>query len=275
MQLNTCMFKLHVISDLRLGFNEFADPIDETVPDVDLVVVAGNIGKLKRSALYIETLARKYPDTQFIWLWGESEIYFPGMPKFMGELENSMKIRMENTDFPKNIHWCSDENMFITLRNGQEIDVFCTYGFPRIMSYTGDWEDTHWFKHYPVEMQYDTIDFSFKPKETSSVQHGPVPIWATKEWINNTHDKMWEKIRVWERERTGFKLLVTHINPYKDTRCKNQIVTPYRIHLNRMAWATTNTPTYVNFLGAKLIANPGRGAECRGKVYEVDTGQIF
>lgn len=275
MQLNTYMFKIHVISDLRLGFNEFADPVDETIPDVDLVVIAGNIGKAKRSALYVETLAKKYPDIQFIWLWGESELYFPGMPKFMGELEDSMKVRVKNTDFPKNIHWCHDDRMFVTLRTGQEIDVFCSYGFPRIMSYTGDWEDTHWFKYYAVEMQYDTLDFAFKPKETSNVQHGPVPVWATKEWINATHDRMWEKIRVWEREYTGFKLLVTHINPYRDTRCENQVVTPYRIHLNNMAWVTSDTPTYVNFLGGKLIANPGRGIDCRSKVYEVDTGQLF
>ena len=65
------MIKVHVISDLFLGFNEFANPEDEVLPEVDLVILNGNIGHLKRGMLYAETLCRKYPETQFVYNLGE------------------------------------------------------------------------------------------------------------------------------------------------------------------------------------------------------------
>ena len=38
------MTKIHVISDLDLGFNEFTDKIDEVIPeDIDLVILNGNL----------------------------------------------------------------------------------------------------------------------------------------------------------------------------------------------------------------------------------------
>jgi hypothetical protein len=51
--------KLHIYSDLRLRYLEFSDPVDELVPDVDAVIVAGNISTdAKRSLLFQETLGQ-------------------------------------------------------------------------------------------------------------------------------------------------------------------------------------------------------------------------
>lgn len=51
--------KLHIYSDLGLRYLEFADSVDETVPDCDAVIVAGNISTdAKRSLLFQETLGQ-------------------------------------------------------------------------------------------------------------------------------------------------------------------------------------------------------------------------
>ena len=51
--------KLHIYSDLGLRYLDFADPVDELVPDVDAVIVAGNISSdAKRSLLFQETLGQ-------------------------------------------------------------------------------------------------------------------------------------------------------------------------------------------------------------------------
>ena len=266
------MIKVHVISDLDLGFNEFTDPVDEVIPDVDLVIINGNIGNLKRSALYAESLSFKYPDVQFVWNLGELERYWRVTGKFTGETEENIRFRKNaNSKWPKNLHWAPDERIFVTLRTGQVVDIFCTYGFPYIESYTGNWEDIHWYKHYVAGITYNVDEYLEKPKDTSHVSHGAMPIWATKEWINDHHTRVENLVRKWETDVTGFKILVTHINPYKDSRFKNQSVSPYRIHLLNMLWVAADTPVdNVNFLGAKLVSNPGRGSIARSKIVEVD-----
>lgn len=264
------MFKMHVISDLNLGFHE-SSVEDQEIPDVDLVILAGNLGHLKRSALYAETMAKKYPNIQFFWGWGETERYFTNIEKFDGELEENTRFRINHTNFPKNLHWAFSDRVFIKLHNGQTVDLFFAYGFPYIISYEGEWEDTHWFRNYAVHIEYNTINFSYKPMETSNVNHGGIPIWASKEWINKNYETNLIKIRQWENEVTHYKILVTHINQYNDSRLTNQKFWPYRIHLNNMAWVTSNTETKnINFLGAKLISNPGRGKSARGKIFEMD-----
>ena len=266
------MIKVHVISDLDLGHNEFCDPVDETIPDVDLVIINGNIGHAKRSALYAETLSLKYPNIQFVWNLGELERYWQVMDKFTGEMENNIKIRKaSNPKWPKNLHWCHDDSMIIDLKNGESVDIFCTYGFPKIVSYNGDWKETNWYKNYVAEWTYDINKFVEKPKTSSNVSHGIVPIWATQDWVNSKHEEVEKKIKKWELNVTTFKILVTHINPYKDNRLINQTTSPYLIHLNNMLWVTSNTVVdNVNYLGANLYANPGRGAEIRSKVIQVN-----
>ena len=51
--------KLHIYSDINLRYLDFADPVDETPPLVDAVIVAGNISTdVKRSLLFQETLGQ-------------------------------------------------------------------------------------------------------------------------------------------------------------------------------------------------------------------------
>ena len=269
------MTKIHVISDLNLGFNEFSTE-EEQIPDVDLVIINGNIGLLKRSMLYTETLCKKYPDTQFVYNYGHTESA-KGPPKSMGELDNGFRIRKDaNSTWPKNLHW-SKEPQLVKLRNGHELNILCTYGYPKIHQCSIPWTDTVWYKDHLMDIlddfpkdRYADGDWG-RPKNTSPVNHGWYPIFASKEWINQQHEKELKLVRNWEVYGTGLKILVTHFNPYKDNRYHGQEVSPYLIHLKNKYWISANQEyDGISFLGGKLYSNPGRGPLARQKVITID-----
>lgn len=264
------MIKIHVISDLFLGFNE-PSPEDEVLPDVDLVVINGNIGLVKRSMFYAERLCLKYPNIQFIVNLGQSELYST-VPKFVGELVDSLNIRKSaNASWPKNLHWSTDPQV-VTCNNGTKIDVLCVYGFPKINSLTVPWETTVWYKNHILEMTYDISETGTwkKPFETSHVEHGAAPKFPSVQDINKEHEKERRFIRAWELNQNSegsFKLLVTHLNPHNDPRCQGMVVSPYLIHLYKGIWISAYTKCNgVGMLGAKLYSNPGRGSHARQNV---------
>lgn len=266
------MIKIHVISDLFLGFNEFSIE-EEQLPDVDLVIFNGNLGLLKRGMLYVEKLCNKYPDTQFVYNGGQTE-YHVACPKFIGELDESLTYRkLSNSSWPSNLHW-SKEPMLIKLKNDIIIDVLCTYGYPFIHKYDIPWEETIWYRDYVMEIKDDfpkekKDDWS-RPADTSDVNHGLYPVFATKDWINEQHLKEWKLVKNWEINIKHSKILVTHINPYKDSRCQGQTVSPYKIHLENGIWIGSDTfCDKVQFLGSRLYSNPGRGSKARQHVISV------
>ena len=56
-----------------------------------------------------------------------------------------------------------------------------------------------------------------------------------------------------------------------DSRLVNMKTSPYLIHLNKMTWITAHDRIKnVNFLGAKLYSNPGRGSDRRSEIITVD-----
>ncbi len=266
------MSNVHIISDLFLGYNEFTLE-EETIPEsADLVIFNGNLGHLKRGMLYVETLCRKYPDVQFVYNPGQTEKY-QVFTKTINEFENSMTIRKSSSPtWPKNLHW-SITNQIIQLRNGRPVDIMCAYGFPKIHKCHIDWKDSVWYKDYAMDVIYDfdSRNISDKPKETSNVEHGQIPIFATIDWINQQHEKEWLHVKKWEINPTCYKVLVTHINPYIDTRYEGLEVSPYLIHLNNGLWVGSNTVCEgINFLGSELYSNPGRGSAARSKIIEID-----
>lgn len=263
------MSKLHVISDLFLGYNE-ESTVDEILnPEADLVIINGNIGHVKRGMLYAETLCRKYPNVQFVYNLGEHEKYTMAN-KSVDELELNIEIRKKvNASWPKNLYW-GKEPKHITLRDGSTFDILCTYGFPKIWSTECAWEDTLWHKRYIVDY-IDDNGYPFKPEQTSNVSHGVVPVFATKNDINKLHDEETTIVRNWELTSKGpKKILVTHINPYKDKRLINQKVSPYLIHLDNEIWVGSSIQMNgIKFLGANLYANPGRGSDIRNRLIDI------
>jgi hypothetical protein len=257
------MSKVHVISDLFLDFNEYSTSEEVIPPETDLVIINGNISKhIKRSFLYTETLCNLYPDVQFVVNLGEKE-------RFSSPEKHPRRV--SNDSWPKNLHF-SQKPMLITLRDGIKVDVLCTYGFPKIYSYIGDWEDTPWHKNIHVKVLYDFFgdNSRYKPMGTSNVEHGMVPAFASQQDINQFHENETKIVRDWELTPSVIKILVTHINPYKDTRYENQKVTPYNIHLERGYWIGSNTRIdNVRYVGATLYSNPGRGIEARSRFFNI------
>lgn len=263
------MIKIHVISDLFLEYNEFTPIEDTIIPDVDLVILNGNIGHLKRGMLYADELCRKYPNIQFVYNFGETERFLGVQLKYDNELLDSMKVRVDtNPLWPKNLHWSTDP-IQLTLKDGRGVDILCTYGFPKIHQTNIPWEDTAWFKDYALEVTTDHEQF--RSENASIVYHGTHPVWATMDSINRYHSMEYEAVKKWELNRTTLKILVTHINPIRDSRCEGIEHSPYRIHLNNGLWIGSNIFTEnVRLLGARLEANPGRGSEARSKIIFVD-----
>jgi hypothetical protein len=270
------MIKIHVISDLFLGFNEFSTE-EEKIPDADLVIINGNIGVFKRSMMYAETLCKKFPDIQFVYNYGKTE-FASSAPKFVGEIEESMDIRKRaNPTWPKNLHW-SKEPQNIQLRNGKEVNVLSTYGYPKIHLCYVPWEDTIWHRDHIMKFSLDFPSHEnaseaqwHKPRDSSNVFHGYCPVFASKEWINEQHQKEWKLVQDWELNSKGIKILVTHFNPYKDSRFENQETSPYLIHLENGHWIASDTEVNgTKFLGASLHSNPGRGPLARQKVITID-----
>jgi len=271
-------FKLHVISDTNYHPNEPYEPY--TIPtEADIVVLNGNISTawLKRGFMYAYALAESHPDVQFVYNLGE-EMYYFEISKYENELEDNILLRMKNdVNWPKNLHWkhSTDPNgMPIQLRNGYTVSVFTTYGFPKIHRYTGDWEDTYWFQNYPMstlQVHKENInEFKEKPNDTSDVSHGLVPVWATQDWINKKHSDEAAMVKNWELSLKHCPILVTHLNPFNDTRFVNCTVSPYLFHLNNGTWITSNTRVKnINYLGGRLYSNPGRGESVRAECIEI------
>jgi hypothetical protein len=262
------MASIHVISDLFLGFNERATE-EHVIPDADLVIVNGNIGHAKRAMLYLETLCSIYPNTQFVYNLGYTEKYKVTGGKWDNEAEFSEKIRAAlNEKYPKNLHFPLNENKIITTRNNEFLDILCVFGFPKIHSFVGDWENTWYYKHISMGITTDYHHPLFKkPAGTSEVDHGHIPLMATVDYVNTQHENETNLIKKWELTPTHKKVLVTHINPYADERNYNLKINPHLIHLNEGLWVTGNTAvSKVNFLGAKLISNPGKGLQPRSHI---------
>jgi hypothetical protein len=266
--------KVHVIHDLWYGFNEPTDPEDLNLPDVDIVILNGNLGyNSKRSTFYAFELANKYPDVQFVYNEGYTERYCHVVDKWVHELEDSMNVRIKNSDdWPKNIHWKdsrSKQGLDILLRTGQTISVWPCFGFPEVIKYD-DWTET-WFYHNVCEGQIPVykLDYNILPGTNLKI-FGDITHWATPEFIKNHFQTQEDMIRDWEINAKHFGIIVTHLNPYKDPRLDNIKYKGYKIHwLNRL-WVTTQQENQINYLGGTLYSNPGRGSGPRSKFLEVD-----
>lgn len=260
------MTTIHVISDLHLGAGEIAEE-ESIIPDVDLVIINGNIGfDLKRSMFYAENLAHRYPKTQFVCNLGQTELYSScRIPKYTDEVHKTLKTRITHNNFwPNNLH-LNTESKILELRDGSTVDVLTLFGFPKIHRYNGKWEDHFWYKYIISEVSFDYLNY--KLANTSNVDHGEIPIWASLEWVNKQHDIESSRAREWELTPGHRKILVTHINPLNDSRCNNQVVSPYLIHLQHGLWVASNTKQKNHlFVGARLVSNPGRGKAARGEV---------
>ena len=267
-------FKIHLIHDLDYGFNEPTDPSDLELPDVDLVIFNGNLAEHgKRSIVYAYELCAKYPNIQFVYNDGYKERWRGIVDKYKDEYEESISMRTHGADWPKNLHWKdprSPKGLDIKLQTNQTISVWTAFGFPNIIDYEGNWEDT-WFYCNISEGQIPVYELeSDILPETDLKIFGDIDKWATEEYIQQKFIEQEKMIRTWEVTAEHYCILVTHLNPHKDPRLEGISYKSYNIHLFERLWATTNQKAKANYVGADLVSNPGRGSGPRGKVLEVD-----
>lgn len=267
-------FRVHLIHDLDYGFNEPTDPADLQLPDCDLVIFNGNLAEHgKRSMLFAYELCEKYPNIQFVYNEGYKERYRGIVDKCEYEYEDSISIRTEQVDWPKNLHWKdprSSQGLDILLQTGQTISVWPVFGFPNIITYEGEWEDT-WFYCNISEGQIPVynLESDILP-ETDVKIFGDIDKWATEEYVQQKFIEQEDMIRNWEVNAKHYCILASHLNPHKDPRLKGISYRSYNIHLFERLWATTQQKGTQSYVGAQLVANPGRGSGPRGKVLEVD-----
>ena len=133
------MIKAHVISDLELHEAEWANPIDETLPDCDLVFINGNNGILRRSMVFAETICKKYPHVQ---VDHSGQYVFPGDIEefsstfFPGMLPSINKVIIEHLLFNKVINvFGSSAKRFLLLKNYDISDISITVIQNKINSY--------------------------------------------------------------------------------------------------------------------------------------------
>tara|TARA_R100000951_G_scaffold54485_1_gene45819 strand:- start:635 stop:1453 length:819 start_codon:yes stop_codon:yes gene_type:complete len=270
-------FKVHLIHDLNYGFNEPTEAADLELPDCDLVILNGNLAQSgKRSIYYSFELCSRYPNIQFIFNEGYNERYLGQSDKWEYEHENNMSFRAKQDAWPQNLHWKdprSPDGLEILLQTGQTISVWPAFGFPNVVKYNSDWEDT-WFYCNICEGQIPVykLESDILPGTDLKI-FGDIDKWASEEFIKQKYTEQHNMIRDWETKQIADKyygILVTHISPYNDVRLEGISYTGYNIHLHNRIWATTHINKKVNYVGADLVSNPGRGSGPRGKVLEVD-----
>lgn len=260
--------RIHLISDLYLGINEFNDPVEFDIPDVDLVILNGNLGHPKRSFFYAQELCKKYPQIQFIYNLGLMENYFFAVSKNETEIIDSIVIRIKNNSTtPKNLSF-STEPQILNIK-GKEIDLLTTFGFCKIVKQNVPWENTYWFKKIIAKTIFITDGIDDLP--THKCGHGYYPIWASMDWVNEQYEKECKKVKNWELIEGRYKILCTNINPYNDKVNEGLVISPYLVHLNKGLWLSGGEKIEINnFLGSKLISNPGRGISARRQIITID-----
>jgi len=115
------MSKFHIISDLNLDIFDHAVEQHILEPDVEYVILAGNISvTIKRTMLFAETLANRYPNSKFIFNYGYQELFQIEYYKLRSSVIQRIKFFEKS---PSNLFFPKGEIV-------GNYDFFCTEGFP-------------------------------------------------------------------------------------------------------------------------------------------------
>jgi hypothetical protein len=263
------MINIHVISDLYLGFVEFTDAIDETLPNCQIVVIVGNIAQIKRTMLYVETLCKKYPDRQFVLNVGRVE---DGLhQKNTTELSDGLTARQEISEFwPKNLHYAFQKPIILNI-NGKTLSIFCFHGFPHIMEDIIDstrWKGTAWYKYATHGVTIDENEF--KNKNAANIYHGWFPKFSTPERCRQDHYKEQELAKEWlsAADENHIKVLVTALHPKNDP-CLSDIDYIMYPDISPDVWIASGVSGETRTNNTIIYGNPGRSKSARESVLTI------
>lgn len=240
--------KIHVYSNLNLRYFEFADPIDEQVPDCDLIVVAGGISdNVKRSLLFQETisviskkpLVVNYSLTEF------------AKGDFYQDVIEATAVRYQMKSEVKCYYHF---NHSISIDNPM-VDVLTVTGWPHI----GPDEDMSLspLKRYLIKVKFGKI-YNEQNELIAQVDHG----YVSKEEINELHQSDRSRISDWlARTNTAPRLLVIGSNA-------RTILDGFDL-TGVTVITTADEFTDCEFQGGRLYANPGSGLTARSNVLTI------
>jgi hypothetical protein len=260
------MITVHVISDYYMGIHEFTNSVDEDLPESDLVIVVGNMGQIKRSMLYVETLCKKYPSKQFIINVGRTE---DGLhQKNDTELSDGLTTRQLISEFwPKNLHYSYRKPITLTI-NERKIDLLCLHGFPHIIEESvndATWKSTSWYKYATHGVTFDQSEF--KLKEAADVYHGWFSKFSTPERCREDHAIEHGIVNEWlhDKEADTTKILVTALGPDADP-CLTNIDYVMYPNSDPDIWIASGRPIENRTNHTMLYSNPGRSDSARKSV---------
>jgi hypothetical protein len=262
------MIKAHVISDLNLYDNEWADPIDETMPECDIVFVNGNNGIFRRSVLLAETICKKYPDIQVIYLNGRRELL---RQKEKTIINDGMTARKFYSDlWPKNLHFAFEKPIHLTVKE-TKLDILCLHGYPNIPDDDIDseiWKSTSWYRYVNHGLTSDP-NYS-RPKGISDASRGEFPVWSTPKLCRTEHDREYEIVKKWDscREEGVIKILATSISPVNDNSLSGIEYTMYP-DISPNHWVADGCIADEAFPSYHLFGNPGRGLSARTRTFTI------
>jgi len=260
------MIKAHVISDLYLHDNEWADPIDETMPECDIVFVNGNNGVFRRSVLLAETICKKYPDIQVVYLNGRRELIRQKEKTIVNDGLTARKFYSEL--WPKNLHFAFEQSIQLTIRE-TNLDILCLHGYPNILNDDIDselWKSTSWYRYVNHGLTADPN--YYRPKGISDASRGDFPIWSTPRLCREAHDIEHDIIKKWNdiREEGVVKILATSLSPIDDLSLGGIEYTMYP-GISPDHWVVGGHQTDTVFSDYHLHGNPGRGLTARTKTF--------
>ena len=260
------MIKAHVISDLYLYDNEWTDPIEETMPECDIVFINGNNGIIRRSVFLAETICKKYPEIQVIYLNGRRELL---RQKEKNLANNGLTARKYYSDlWPKNLHFSFEKPIHLTI-NETKLDILCLHGYPNITNADIDselWKSTSWYKYVNHGLTADP-NYS-RPKGISNASRGDFPIWSTPCLCREEHAREYEITKQWNdsREEGVVKILATSLSPIDDLSLNGIEYTMYP-GISPDHWVVSGHETDTVFSDYHLHGNPGRGQAARNKTF--------
>lgn len=229
---------VHPISNLNLRFHEFTDSSDEVIPaNTDLVVFCGGLSnRIKRSLLYCESLAEKYPNVDFILNSSPIE-YHTEVPDI---LNSAMRIRYENLKFP-NLYYSQESFEY------KNYDILTLVGWPSVSN---------------IPEKLKKIFGKPAPKYLSDGEciNRNFRYFMTVEEMEVLYQFEYTKLKQWLATDMGKdKILITGTAPYDDPYSINYTI--YQdLDLSGITWIHGGSDIYDKHEnGTRLICNAGRG----------------
>lgn len=262
------MIKAHVISDLALHEAEWANPIDETLPDCDLVFINGNNGILRRSMVFAEAICKKYPHVQVVYLNGRQELV---RQKERTIISNGLITRKHFSElWPTNLHYDFEKPISLTINN-ITLDILCLHGYPLIEKdiNTDLWKSSDWYRYVTHGLTSDP-DYC-RPQGISNASRGEYPVWSSPELCRIDHDKEYAIVNDWcnHREKDTVKILATSLSPINDASLPKIDYTLYP-NITPDYWLVSGHRVDIQTPSYRLYGNPGAGALARSNVLTID-----